>query len=95
MLVPQIASEMAEMVTAHVDLSMMYVRERTGAFGRQHSSEELEGACRKHTKAIEAMRLQCCRLAEEAALDNCVGSASRQIRSAESKAFAELVHQIR
>jgi hypothetical protein len=62
MLVPQVGREMAEVVTAHVDLSTMYIRDRTGIFGKQHSTQELATARQRHSTAVGMMRRRCCDL---------------------------------
>ncbi|MEO8654463.1 MAG: hypothetical protein ABI409_10100 [Ramlibacter sp.] len=58
-LVPQVASEMAEVVTAHVNLSTMHIRDRTGVFGKQHSAADLATAQRRHSTAIGSLRVHC------------------------------------
>ena len=62
---PQVATDMAEVVTAHAELSMMHIRDRRGAFGKQHSADELASARRRHSTAIAKMRLHCHRLTGE------------------------------
>jgi hypothetical protein len=74
MLVPSVAHEMAEVVTAHVELSTMHIRDRTGIFGKQHSPEDLANAQQRHSSTIETLRRSCyCLLI--------AGSAAAQSRS--------------
>jgi hypothetical protein len=65
MLVPKVASEMAEVVTAHVNLSTMHIRDRTGVFGKQHSAEDLASARQRHSIAIRTMRRHCCQIVRD------------------------------
>lgn len=58
-LLPQLSEGMAAVVTAHANLGTMLVRDRTGTFGRPHSSEDLARAREMHSAAIEALRGQC------------------------------------
>jgi hypothetical protein len=96
MLVPQVAGAMAEIVIAHVDLSTMYVRDRTGIFGKQHSTDELASARQRHSTAIESMRLHCYDLANERrSSSQNVEPVARRTRSKESLALSEVVNQIR
>ena len=58
-LLPQVSEAMAAVVTAHANLRTMLVRDRTGTFGRPHSSEDLARARNVHSTAIEVLRSQC------------------------------------
>ena len=58
-LLPQLSEEMAAVVTAHANLGTMLVRDRTGTFGRPHSSDDLARARSMHSAAVQVLRSQC------------------------------------